>query len=51
VAALVHVPLSFDEFLTPGISALVSIGIGIAGALASVDDVGKRELIGLAAAA
>jgi hypothetical protein len=44
-------PLRFDDFLPPAVSAAVSVGIGIAGALASLDDVGKRELLGLATAA
>jgi hypothetical protein len=51
VALLVPGPMKFDDFLSPLVAASVSIGIGVAGALASVDDVGKRELIGLATAA
>lgn len=51
VAALVAGPMRFDDFLSPAVGVCVSSGIGIAGALASLDDVGKRELIGLATAA
>jgi hypothetical protein len=51
VAVLVPTPMKFAAFLPPAVSACVSVGIGIAGALASLDDVGKRELIGLATAA
>jgi hypothetical protein len=43
--------IQFDAFLPPQVSAIVSVGIGGAGALASMDDAGKRELIGLATAA
>jgi hypothetical protein len=51
VALLVPGPMKFDDFLSPAVAACVSVGIGSAGALASLDDVGKRELIGLATAA
>ena len=51
IAAFVPGPMKFDDFLPPLASACVSVGIGSAGALASLDDVGKRELIGLATAA
>jgi len=44
-------PIRFDGILTPGVSAIISVGVGCAGALASLDDAGKRELIGLATAA
>jgi hypothetical protein len=39
-------PLQFEGFLAPEASALVAIGIGTAAALPSLDDTGKRELIG-----
>lgn len=50
IAAIVPEPMKFDDFLSPLPAACISVGIGIAGALASLDDVGKRELIGLATA-
>jgi hypothetical protein len=40
----------FDEFCTPLTSLCLALGIGAAGALATGDDVGRRELIGLATA-
>ena len=51
VGALVGAPIKFDDFLPPAAAACISVGIGLAGALASLDDVGKREFIGLATAA
>lgn len=51
LASVLPAPIQFDAFLTPQVSAIVSVGIGGAGALASLDDAGKRELIGLATAA
>jgi hypothetical protein len=44
-------PLGFQEFNSPLTSSLISLAVGIAAALATADDVGRRELIGLGAAA
>ena len=51
VGAASNGPVRFDEFVSLPVSILVSIGVGIASALASSDDAGRRELIGLAATA
>jgi len=44
-------PLKYDEFNSLPVSLIISVGVGIAAGLGSIDDSGKRELIGLAAAA
>ncbi|MDQ4121580.1 MAG: hypothetical protein M3209_09055 [Acidobacteriota bacterium] len=44
-------PLKYGEFNPLYVGALISLAVGIAGALANSDDVGRRELIGLAATA
>lgn len=44
-------PLAFDKFGTLLSGFFISLIIGIAAALASADDAGRRELIGLAATA
>lgn len=50
VASFAEGPLLFDAF-PPMIAGLaLSFGIGIASSLATADDVGRRELVGLAAA-
>lgn len=51
VGSLAHGPVKFDDFESLPVSILVSIGVGVASAIASSDDVGRRELIGLAATA
>jgi len=51
VAALSEPPLKYNEFNSLTVSFLISIAVGIAAGLASIDDVGRRELIGLAATA
>jgi hypothetical protein len=51
VAAISSPPLRYDEFNSFGVSFLISLGVGIAAGLANVDDVGRREMIGLAATA
>jgi hypothetical protein len=51
VGALSSPPLRYDEFPSITISLLLTAGVGIAAGLAAIDDVGRRELIGLAAAA
>jgi hypothetical protein len=51
VASVSNGPVKFDEFSSLPVTIVVSIGVGIASALASSDDAGRRELIGLAATA
>lgn len=51
VAAASSSPLKYDEFNPLSVGALISLAVGVAGALANSDDVGRRELIGLAATA
>jgi hypothetical protein len=50
VALLAAPPLRFQDFSAPLPGFLLSLGIGVAAGLATSDDVGWRELIGLAAA-
>ncbi|HTH51438.1 MAG TPA: hypothetical protein VL501_05875 [Pyrinomonadaceae bacterium] len=49
IAAVESPPVRYDEFPSVVASALISIAVGVAAALANTDDVGRRELIGLAA--
>ena len=49
VAALSDPPLKYNEFNSLPVSALISLVVGIAAALANTDDAGRRELISLAA--
>jgi hypothetical protein len=49
VARLGGPPLKFDQFSDPLPSFLVSLIVGIAAGLATADDAGRREMIGLAA--
>lgn len=49
IAAISSPPLKYDEFGSIGVTFLMSLGIAIAAVLANTDDVGRRELIGLAA--
>ncbi|HEV7700978.1 MAG TPA: hypothetical protein VGO43_12165 [Pyrinomonadaceae bacterium] len=51
VAALCRPPMRSDDLVSPLISVLICAAVGVAAALASEDDAGRRELIGLAAAA
>jgi hypothetical protein len=51
IAAFNSPPLKYSEFNSLPVGALISLAVGVAGALASFDDVGRRELIGLAATA
>jgi hypothetical protein len=51
VALLVNRPVSYNESNPLMASLLVSLAIGVAATLAIGDDVGKREIIGLAASA
>lgn len=51
VALVTDAPLLFDEFGSPLSAFVLALAIGAAAALASADDAGRRELIGLAATA
>lgn len=51
VALLSSPPMRFHEFNSLPVSFLISVGVGIAAGLATADDVGRREMIGLAATA
>jgi hypothetical protein len=51
VGALTDPPIKYDEFSSLPVSFLISLAVGVAAALANIDDVGRRELIGLAATA
>ncbi len=51
IAAVSSPPLKYDEFNSLAIGFLISVAVGVAAGLASIDDVGRRELIGLAATA
>ncbi|MGH9941701.1 MAG: hypothetical protein ACRD9R_04990 [Pyrinomonadaceae bacterium] len=51
VALLTNPPLKFNEHNSLLTGALISLGVGVAAALATGDDVGRREMIGLAATA
>lgn len=50
VALLSRPPLKFDALGSPIVGILISIAVGLAAQLAAIDDAGRRELIGLAAA-
>jgi hypothetical protein len=50
VAALTGEPLGYQQFGTPLTGAVLSLAIGLAATAGIVDDTGRRELIGLAAA-
>jgi len=51
VAAITSPPLRYSEFSSIPTSLLISSIVGIAAGFSSIDDAGRRELIGLAAAA
>lgn len=51
VALLSSAPMKFQEFSSPLPGFVVSLGVGIAAAVATGDDTGRRELLGLAATA
>lgn len=51
VAFMTTPPLRYQEFSSMGTAFLISLAVGVAAALATSDDVGRRELIGLAATA
>jgi hypothetical protein len=44
-------PVQYSEFNSLGIGFLISCAVGVAAGLATADDVGRREMIGLAATA
>ncbi len=50
VGSLVGPPMKYTDLASPLSGILISLAVGVAAALASVDDAGRRELIGLAAA-
>jgi hypothetical protein len=50
-AALMGPPLRFHEFSSTGVAALLSVLVGVAAGFATTDDVGRREMLGLAATA
>jgi hypothetical protein len=50
VAAMSSPPLRFDDIGSLGVGIIISAAVGIAAQLAAIDDAGRRELIGLAAA-
>jgi len=49
VALLTHPPMQYTESNSIAAGFLISLAVGVAAALATVDDVGRREMIGLAA--
>ena len=51
IAAVSNPPLKYDEFNSPLVGFLISVAVGVAAGLANIDDVGRREMIGLAATA
>jgi hypothetical protein len=51
VAAVASPPLKYDQFNSLLVGFLISLAVGIAAGLANIDDVGRREMIGLAATA
>jgi hypothetical protein len=51
VGLLTNPPVRYSEFNSLGIGLLISCAVGVAAGLATVDDVGRREMIGLAATA
>ena len=50
VAAMSQPPMRFNEFNSLPVSMLISAAVGVAAGLGTIDDTGRRELIGLAAA-
>jgi hypothetical protein len=49
VASMTDPPMKYNEHNTLLVGFLISLGVGIAAGLATADDVGRREMIGLAA--
>ena len=51
VALLTHPPVQYADFTSLSTGLLISLVVGVAAGLATADDVGRREMIGLAATA
>lgn len=51
VAAVSSPPLRYNEFNSPIVGFLISLAVGVGAGFATTDDVGRRELLGLAATA
>jgi hypothetical protein len=51
VGLLNNPPIQYSDFNSLGTGFLISVAVGIAAGLATADDVGRREMIGLAATA
>jgi hypothetical protein len=51
IAAVSDPPIKYDDFNTLLVAFLISLAVGIAAGLADSDDVGTRQMIGLAATA
>jgi hypothetical protein len=51
VAWMTDPPLKYNDHNTMFVGFLISLAVGIAAGLATIDDVGRREMIGLAATA
>jgi hypothetical protein len=51
IASISNPPVKFDDFNTLLVGFLITLAVSIAAVLASIDDAGRRELIGLAATA
>jgi hypothetical protein len=49
VGTLSEPPVKYDEFSSLTVSFLISLAVGTAAGLSTIDDVARRELIGLAA--
>jgi hypothetical protein len=49
VGAISQPPMRYNEFNSLGASFLISLAVGMAAGLSTIDDVARRELIGLAA--
>ncbi|MDQ6786282.1 MAG: hypothetical protein M3033_05625 [Acidobacteriota bacterium] len=51
VALISSPPLRYNEFNSPAVGFLISLAVGVGAGFATTDDVGRRELLGLAATA
>lgn len=51
IAAVSSPPIKYDDFNSLAVGLLISLAVGVAAGLANTDDVGTRQLIGLAATA
>jgi len=51
IAAISSPPLRYNEFNSLAVGFLISLAVGIGAGFATTDDVGRRELLGLAATA